>query len=170
MLCIECKCCAAQEGFDLCVFCEDAVPCPGRQKAARAIVTPAPSIPLAPVISENARSAARRIRKPKPQSRPAPTDSGHSLQESTPQPQQAVQVSTAGEDRKEEKETTHMNTPRICQCKPGCTEIAKSNASPYAKGHNPNLKKKEARPSARKSRATPPPAKRLPNQRSRRTV
>lgn len=49
-----------------------------------------------------------------------------------------------------------MNTPRICQCKPGCTEIAKSNASPYAKGHNPNLKKKEARPSARKSRATPP--------------
>ena len=41
--------------------------------------------------------------------------------------------------------------PRMCACKPGCPEIAKSNASPYAKGHNPNAKKPASR------RATPPP-------------
>ena len=35
-----------------------------------------------------------------------------------------------------------VNTPRTCTCRPGCTEIAKSNASPYAKGHNPNKKAK----------------------------
>jgi hypothetical protein len=68
---------------------------------------------------------------------------------------QTVQVPTAGKDLQEEKERTNM-PPRLCQCKPGCTEIAKSNASPYARGHNPNLKKKVARPAARKSKASPP--------------
>jgi hypothetical protein len=48
--CSECKCCEAQDGFDLCIFCEDGVPCPNRQRAARpAITTTPPHItPLAP--------------------------------------------------------------------------------------------------------------------------
>lgn len=39
------------------------------------------------------------------------------------------------------KPEEHVDTkePRLCIC--GCGEIAKSNASPYAKGHNPNSKK-----------------------------
>jgi hypothetical protein len=87
---------------------------------------------------------------------PATTDSAAGLQEAAAKPQKVVQVPTAGKDLQEEKERTAMKPPRICQCKPGCTEIAKSNSSIYAKGHNPNLKKKAARPAARKTKATPP--------------
>ena len=55
--------------------------------------------------------------------------------------------------------------PRLCICKPGCTEIAKSNASPYAKGHNPNVMGTRPKRSSRKSKASPPRktnAKRVP--------
>src|SRR5579859_5150678 len=31
--CTRCKCCRAQEGFDLCVFCEDGKICPGQVRA-----------------------------------------------------------------------------------------------------------------------------------------
>lgn len=30
--CIRCKCCEAQSGFILCVFCEDGVPCPNQKR------------------------------------------------------------------------------------------------------------------------------------------
>jgi hypothetical protein len=46
------------------------------------------------------------------------------------------------EKRKKEKKELPMppeKQPRLCKC--GCGEIAKSNASPYAKGHKPNQKK-----------------------------
>jgi hypothetical protein len=169
--CIECKCCEAQPDFTKCVFCEDGVACPGRQRAARNIVMPAPSRALIPPTpTESKRAAVRRIRNPrspwrgeaglhlsdKAPTKPTTTDSPPALQEAAAEPQQVVQVPTAGKDRQEEEERTAMKPPRICQCKPGCTEIAKSNASPYAKGHNPNLKKKAARLAARKSKASPP--------------
>jgi hypothetical protein len=36
--CTQCGCCEAQAGFNLCIFCEDGVPCPGQRKAVRPCV------------------------------------------------------------------------------------------------------------------------------------
>jgi hypothetical protein len=41
--CIECKCCEAQPDFEKCVFCEDGVPCPNRERLFRAV---APATPV----------------------------------------------------------------------------------------------------------------------------
>lgn len=102
-----------------------------------------------PLVSEAKRADAFALQR-------GPQRTGASaLQEAAAKPPQVAQVSTAGKDLQKE-ESTAMKPPRICQCTPGCTEIAKSNASPYAKGHNPNLKNKTARPAARRSKASPP--------------
>lgn len=45
----------------------------------------------------------------------------------------------------EEEKKPMPTAQRICTCKPGCTAIAKSNASPFAKGHNPNAAPKPQR-------------------------
>jgi hypothetical protein len=186
--CIECKCCEAQPNFTKCVFCEDGVACPGRQRAARNTVTPAPSRALIPPTpTESKRAAVRRIRNPrspwrgeaglhlsdKAPTKPTTTDSAAALQEAAAEPQQVVQVPTAGKDRQEEEERTAMNK-RVCAC--GCgTELPQDgkfeyvrghktkgdkpkrvcacgcgrplvNRHPYIKGHNPDAKKTSARP------------------------
>ena len=112
--CVECKCCEAQPDFPKCVFCEDGVACPGRQRAARSVVTPAPAQALV------SPKKARRVRNPKSPWRgfgtlggnapvkPTTTDSAAALQEAASQPQQVVQVPTAGKNRHQEKERTTM--------------------------------------------------------------
>jgi hypothetical protein len=173
MRCSECKCCEAQESMaedpkPLCVFCEDGVPCLGRQRAVRSVVTPAPAKLLAPPQQRTPRkprnpnspwrgNAGLHLSDNAP-AKPAPSNSAVALQDEAVQPQQVVEVPTAGIDRQEEKKEITVKPPRICACKPGCTEIAKSNASPYAKGHNPNPKSKPAKrkKAQRGSKATPP--------------
>ena len=168
--CTECKCCEAQAGFELCVFCEDRVPCPVRQKAAQRAVTPAPSQALVPPKRE-----ARRVRNPKSPWRgmgsltlsdnaplkPTTRDSAPALQEAPQQPQQVVQVPTAGKNRQEEKkERTTMRLTdeeraqrKSCACgtllrKDNSDGVCKEcrNAGKKASDTNGNASPKRGRP------------------------
>jgi hypothetical protein len=41
-ICIKCKCCEAQPGFVLCVFCEDGVLCPNQKRRGDSLPMPEP--------------------------------------------------------------------------------------------------------------------------------
>jgi hypothetical protein len=153
--CSECKCCEAQPSMaadpkPLCIFCEDGVACPGRQKAARAVVTPAPSRLLTP--------PAATVRKPrnpnspwrgnaslhlsdKAPEKPNTTAGVVPLQDEAAAPQQIDEVSTACDDRQEEeKERTTMATKQ-CQC--GCgAEMPSDSKHAYLRGHKPGKAKR----------------------------
>jgi hypothetical protein len=182
-LCSECKCCEAQPSMaadpkPLCIFCEDGVACPGRQKAARAVVTAAPSRLLTPPAA-----TVRKPRNPKSpwrgfatlrgnapansQMKPTPTDGGVDLQDEAAEPQQIEEVSTAGHDRQEDKESKTMRLSdeerslrKVCPCgtllrkdnSDGLCKVCRKAAKTDAAVNKPSAKR--GRP--RKSKATPP--------------
>jgi hypothetical protein len=176
--CSECKCCEAQEGFELCIFCEDGVPCPNRQRAARPAITTTPAhiAPLAP----------KKPGHPRNPNSPWRGNARLHLSDKEPEKKAPVEVPTAGNDRqKEEKERTNM-AAKLCAC--GCgTELKEGsvwdyvrghktkagkkqrlcecgcgaplvNRHPYIKGHNPGATKGPKKADARKPHPTPPPA------------
>jgi hypothetical protein len=177
--CSECKCCEAQESMagdpkPLCVFCEDGVPCLGRQRAVRSVVTPAPARLLTPPETK-----ARKPRNPNSPwrgnaglhlsdnapAKPAPSNSAVALQDEAVEPQQVDEVPTAGKDLQEEKET-NVRLPEeeralrnTCACgtmlrkdnSDGvCKKCRKAGRSVIAK-----VRKKLGRP--RNPQAAPPP-------------
>ena len=172
--CSECKCCEAQASMaddpkPLCVFCEDGVPCPNRQRAARPVVTPSPSRLLAPPVT-----TARKPRNPnspwrgmaslhlsdKAPEKPATTNGAAALQDKGQEPQQIDEVPTAGKDRQEEKERTVKpnpdddNIPRYCSVD-GCTAKLKANNKTGRCSKHWYVKKGDA-PKSPRSKATPP--------------
>lgn len=179
--CSECKCCEAQPSMaddpaPLCIFCEDGVACPNRQRAARPAITTTPAhiTPLPPKKPGRTRNpnspwrgmASLHLSDKSPQ-KPATTHSGATLQEEAPEPQQVDEVSTAGDDRQEEKERTTMppkddeEIPRYCG-REGCTKtLTRANKSGFCTPHWYDSKKKSANGSAPKKprvfKPAPPP-------------
>jgi hypothetical protein len=141
MYCTECKCCLAQKDIELCIFCEDGFPCPGRKRQASGLEAK----PSRPLVAEM--YATRAAKEPNPKNIERLTRLGRAnvalISGQVPQEEKStiIDASPAPElPVAKEEEKTKMQvvarTPRLCEC--GCGEIAKSNASPYAKGHNPN--------------------------------
>lgn len=105
--CSECKCCEAQDGFELCIFCEDGVPCPNRQRAARPAITTTPAhiTPLAPKKPGHPRNpnspwrgnAGLYLGNNAPL-KAAPTNSAVTLQEEASEPQ-AVDEAAATQEK-----------------------------------------------------------------------
>jgi hypothetical protein len=169
--CSECKCCEAQDGFELCIFCEDGVPCPNRQRAARPAITTTPAhitplTPKKPGHPRNPNSPWRGMASlhlsDKAPTKPAPTNSAFTLQEEASEPPQIDEVPTAGKDLQEEKKErttmkpTDEEIPRYCAHE-GCTKtLTRANKSGYCTKHFYYSKKNGAAPKPRVSKPAPP--------------
>jgi hypothetical protein len=171
MYCTECTCCLAQKDFNLCVFCDDGIVCPGRKLRAAGL-----DKPTRPLVAEM--YSTRTIKVPRPTKEKTAHIDASPAAEATEQPSrdeapthivcverevscadEVPEIPPAGEADVEEiagwlqqrkhyrekrktrkKENITMEgtnkPPRLCKC--GCGGIAKSNRSPYAKGHQPN--------------------------------
>jgi hypothetical protein len=165
----------------LCVFCEDGVPCPNRQRVARPAVTTT-SAPITPLVPQKPgrpknpnspwRGNAGLHLSDKAPAKPATTNSAVTLQDGGLQPQQIVEVPTAGKDRQEKKEITVKptpdddNIPRYCG-RDGCTKtLTRANKSGFCTKHFYDSKKSGRAPgrpatngkaaAPRGSKATPP--------------
>lgn len=158
--CSECKCCEAQSGFDLCVFCEDKVACPGRLRQVTPL--PVPKVVLVNNVKAPAGKASARVVNPKsPWRGPAKLyfKGASVIADQTKQKEQTITMPTKKprlcscgcgtpltnrhpyiKGHNKPKEDGQRVKQGLCAC--GCGEPAKSNRSPYIKGHNPNAKRK----------------------------
>jgi hypothetical protein len=181
MLCAECKCCEAQASMaddprPLCVFCEDGVPCPTRQRAARPAVTTSPA-PITRLVQQKRgrpknpnspwRGMASLHLSDKAPEKPATTNGVAALQDEAKEPLQIDEVPTAGKDRQEEKETNMRLTDaeraqrKVCPCG---TLLRKDNSDGLCKvcrkaarqAGEPLLKRTAKRGRPLKSKTTPP--------------
>ena len=144
--CARCKCCEAQSGFILCVFCEDGVPCPNQKRkgpslalamdakgaVAAVVATPAKKSASKPAPDPAATQVKRhedpsQVAPPRAAEKiPAAAHTGN-LQERVTQPRpdglkrkvQSAQPEPTPEARKEKMKSTNKSPERVCS-ETGC--------------------------------------------------
>ena len=157
-LCSKCGCCQAQQGFELCYWCEDGVPCPGQknrvaQPAVNGGAAAKPStLALKPASTSTALKTASnlsaaatpgtRSEEARPSAKaavPRPADKSTARKTATQRPRRTGPLDDYAEAgariaaRFPAKTKKGKPMPRFCSC--GCgTEL--KGRWPYIKGHN----------------------------------